>query len=123
MVDEKMSDKQTIHVRLKQVRKSINFTQKKFSERIAISYNYLAEMELGKKPVNERIIRLVSMEFGIDEYWLRTGEGSMLNDEADAKTSKLISLFKSLNPQYQDCALNQLSELSDLYISLSKKRT
>lgn len=112
-----MCNKQSTNLRLKQVRQSINLTQKKFSDRIAISYNYLAEMELGKKPVNERIIRLVSMEFGIDEHWLRTGEGSMLSNEADLRIAKLISLFKSMNPSFQACALDQITVLAELYSS------
>lgn len=110
-----MSDNQTINQRLKNVRQSIDLTQKKFADRIALSFNYLAEMELGKKIVNDRIIKLVSMEFGIDEHWLRTGEGVMFSDEADARVIKLISLFKTMSPQFQEFTLKQINDLAELY--------
>jgi len=100
--------------RIKQVRLTLGLTQIKFAERIAISTGYLAGMELGNKKVNERIIRLISMEFGVNEHWLRTGEGSMYNEEADINIAKLTSLFKSLTPEYQECALTQLNALADL---------
>ena len=104
----------TMKKRIKQVRLTLGLTQIKFAERIAISTGYLAGMELGNKKVNERIIRLISMEFGVNEHWLRTGEGSMYNEEADINIAKLTSLFKSLTPEYQECALTQLNALADL---------
>jgi hypothetical protein len=54
------------------------------------------------------------MEFGVDEHWLRTGDGSMFDNEAEMKVIKASSLFKMLNPRYQGFALNQLNELVGL---------
>ena len=101
----------TTNQRIKQVRQTVGLPQTKFAERIAISTGYIADLELGKRRVTERIIKLISMEFGVDENWLRTGEGSMFDDEADTKAIKAVSLFKMLNPRFQDYALNQLNEL------------
>ena len=100
--------------RIKEVRQAIGLPQTKFAERIAISTGYIADLELSKKNVNERIIRLISMEFGVDEHWLRTGEGSMFSVETDMKATKATSLFKLLKPQFQDFALNQLNALINL---------
>jgi transcriptional regulator with XRE-family HTH domain len=104
----------TIHQRIKHVRHTIGLPQTKFAKRIAISTGYIAELELGNRRVGERIIRLISMEFGIDEHWLRTGEGSMYDDEADMRLIKASSLFKMLNQRYQDFVLSQLNELIEL---------
>ena len=109
-----MLDNMTINQRIKQVRQTIGLAQTKFAKRIAISTGYIAELELGNRQVGDRIIRLISMEFGIDEHWLRTGEGSMFDDEADTKVIKASSLFKLLNSRFQDFALNQLNELVEL---------
>ena len=104
----------TINQRIKQIRQTVGLPQTKFAKRIAISTGYIAELELGNRQVGDRIIRLISMEFGVDEHWLRTGEGSMYDDEAEMKVIKASSLFKLLNPRFQDFALNQLNELFEL---------
>lgn len=108
--------------RIKQVRKALGLTQMKFAERTAISTSYLAGMELGDKKVNERIIRLIGAEFGVDEHWLRTGDGTMYNAETDVKVAKLMSLFTGLNPKFQECALKQLDELAELQNILAKQQ-
>jgi transcriptional regulator with XRE-family HTH domain len=89
-------------------------TQVKFAERIGIASSYLAEMELGKKKLNDRTIRLINMEFNVNEHWLRTGEGEMFNKTADANVIKATSLFKSLAPEYQEIVLVLLNALTDL---------
>ena len=104
----------TTNDRIKQVRHALALTQAKFAERIAISIGFLAEMELGNKRVNERIIRLIGMEFKVSEHWLRTGKGAMYDDDANANIAKAASLFKSLAREYQECALIQLNALTDL---------
>lgn len=103
-----------INERIKQVRQAFGLTQGKFAERIAISVSYLAGMELGDKKINDRMIRLIGMEYHVSEQWLRTGEGSMYNEEVEIGFAKITSLFKSLSPKYQECALIQLNALSDL---------
>jgi len=100
--------------RIKQVRQTLGLTQGKFADRIAISISYLAGMELGDKKINDRTILLISMEFGVNEHWLRTGEGSMYDETANVNIAKVTSLFKSLTPEYQECALIQLNSLAEL---------
>jgi transcriptional regulator with XRE-family HTH domain len=104
----------SINERLKQVRQTLGLTQGKFGERIAISISYLSDMELGKMAVNDRVTRLVAMEFGVSEHWLRTGEGEMYSEAENINAVKAASLFKSLNPSYQEGALAILDILSDL---------
>lgn len=111
----------SIGERIKEVRQIVGLTQTKFAERIAVSTSYLARIELGSKKVNARILRLLSMEYNVDEHWLRTGEGAMFSDDASIREIKAMSLFKSLNPRFQDCALNQLNELLELFHSYKEK--
>ena len=110
----------TINERIREVRQTLGLTQNKFSERIAISASYLAGMELGGKKVNERAIQLIVMEFNISEHWLRTGEGSMYDEASEINNAKIMSLFKSLNAKYQECALIQLNALAELHNSEKK---
>jgi transcriptional regulator with XRE-family HTH domain len=104
-----------IRDRIKEVRQSLGLTQVKFAERINISTSHLAGMELGVKTIHDRILRLISSEFNVDEHWLKTGEGEMYYKSSDANLGKMNSLFKSLSPNFQETALAQLAALSDLY--------
>jgi transcriptional regulator with XRE-family HTH domain len=110
----------SVNQRIKEIRQAVGLPQAKFAERIAISTGYIAELELGKKNVTERIVRLVGMEFGADEHWLKTGEGVMFSNDADTKALKAASLFKLLNPRLQDFALTQLNDLIELCNSPDK---
>ena len=116
----KMSiDDRQVNDRVKHVRNSLDLTQVKFAERIAISTSYLAGMEIGDRKVNERIIRLIANEFSIDEHWLKTGNGEMFNEDSNASLAQLTNLFKSLSPHFQTCALKQIEALFDLERSLN----
>ena len=103
-----------IRERLKQVRQALELTQQKFAERIAISTSYLAAMETGDKQLNERTIRLISMEFNVSEHWLRTGDGEMYNETENIAVVKITSLFKSLTPKFQECAFKQMEALAEV---------
>jgi len=111
----------SLHDRIKKVRSVIGLSQAKFSERMAVSSSYFANIELGNKPVTERIIRLLTAEFNVNENWLRTGEGEMFTKGVDEQVSRLISIFKSLNQQFKNCALNQMDDLALLHENIINK--
>jgi transcriptional regulator with XRE-family HTH domain len=100
--------------RLKEVRSTLELTQIKFAERIGIAPSYLAEMELGKKNLNDRTIRLINMEFGVSEHWLHTGGGTMYDEESAVNLAKATSLFKSLTVAHQGIVLVLLNALAGL---------
>jgi len=110
--------KMTVNERVRSVRHALNLTQMKFSKQISISTSYLAGIEIGDRKVNERVIRLIGSEFNINEHWLKTGDGEMFSEDVDASIAKITSLFKSLSPQFQMCALEQMDTLFELEQSL-----
>jgi hypothetical protein len=83
----------------------------KFSKVIALSNGYLAGVEVGKRKVNDRIIKLICASFSVGEKWLRHGEGEMFNRDPDAAFTKLVSLYKELHPKYQSYILKQIDLL------------
>ena len=115
MCKDKKKSGMVICDRIKEVRKVIGLTQAKFAEQIAISASYLAELEHSTKTVNERILRLIVGEFNVNEHWLRTGDGEMFNPDVDAKIVRVVSLYRSLDKPFQECALIQLEGLTKLY--------
>ena len=105
----------TVYERIKEVRTAVGLSQAKFARRIAVSSSYVAEMELNKKPISERIIKLISIEFNVNIDWLRTGESSMFNTDVDFQITSAISLLRTLDKRFRDCALKQLEDLVDLF--------
>ena len=104
-----------LNQRIKTARTALKLSQAKFAERMAISPSYLAEMELNKKSATERVVRLLAMEFNVSAHWLRTGEGEMFaENEMDPQLAKAISLFKTFDTAFQECALQQMDVLSQL---------
>jgi transcriptional regulator with XRE-family HTH domain len=112
----------TIHARIKELRKAFKLSQVKFSKEIYISNGYLAELELGHRPVNERLIQLISTTFGANKQWLLSGEGTMLNETPEGKLETIINGFKSLKPEFQDYVLSQIDQLIVLQNKDSEKR-
>jgi transcriptional regulator with XRE-family HTH domain len=100
-----------INERIVELRHALHMTQPVFAERICISKGYIASIELGNKKVNERIIRLISTGFGVNERWLKTGEGPMFDEDQDHKIEEILQIFKKLDPFFQDLFLHQLRQI------------
>ncbi|MCL2188212.1 MAG: helix-turn-helix domain-containing protein [Defluviitaleaceae bacterium] len=108
--------------RIKIIRQTIGITQARFAGQMAISVSYLAELEKNKKVVNDRIVRLICLNYNVNELWLRTGSESMFAESVDAHSVRVNGLFKSLSQEFQLCAIKQLEELATLDKSGTKRR-
>lgn len=62
--------------RIKSLRKSLNLNQTDFGSRIGAKQTTIAGYETGAKNPSDPIIYSICREFGVDESWLRTGEGN-----------------------------------------------
>ena len=75
--------------RIKAVRKHFNLTQAEFGERIGVKGNTIATYEIGRNAPVDAIFSLLCREYGVNEIWLRSGEGEMFqamneDEELDA---------------------------------------
>lgn len=61
--------------RIKKIRKAVGLTQKEFAEKLGLKQNTIATYEMGRIGVSDAVIISICREFGINEVWLRTGEG------------------------------------------------
>ncbi len=61
--------------RIKTIRQAAGLTQMQFAERIGLSRNYIALLEVGQRAPADRTIADICREFHVNEDWLRTGEG------------------------------------------------
>jgi transcriptional regulator with XRE-family HTH domain len=111
--DKKINNPQ-INERIVMTRHALKLSQAKFAEKIKISTSYMGSIEMGIRRVNDRIIKIISMTFGINENWLKSGQGKMFDDIEDFKLNQLVSIFKKLDPSFQDYVIKQLDMLLEL---------
>ncbi|GHV71359.1 hypothetical protein AGMMS49928_22780 [Spirochaetia bacterium] len=95
------------------IRHALKLTQVEFAQKILISNGFMAQLELGQRKVNDRLIKLINTTFGVNEGWLRTGEGEIFRKDItpDYKMDEVEEIFKKLNPFFQDFILDQLRKL------------
>lgn len=65
-----------IYKRVKYIRKDIlHITQESFGKPLGLTRANIANIEASRIAVTERVILSICKEYGINENWLRTGEG------------------------------------------------
>lgn len=68
--------KMTIGDRLNYLREnSLGISQEELGNRIGVSRFSISNYESGKRNLTDRVISDICREFGVNEVWLRTGEG------------------------------------------------
>ena len=95
--------------RLKEVRKVLGLNQTEFGERIGVSAAAISKVERGKNDLTDQMIFDMCKEFGIDEQWLRTGEGEVFVITEDA-------IVQQFSDEYTFDELDKA--ISEAYLSL-----
>ena len=101
----------TVSERIKLLRASLKISQTEFAGAIFVSNGYIAELENAKRKVNDRIIHLISLTFGVSEAWLKHGTGNMHFTTPAEKLQRLTCLFNELPPRFQDYVMLQIEQL------------
>lgn len=66
--------------RIKSLRKKLNLTQEEFGKRLGMKKNSISQIENGVNSLTEQLLVSICREFGINENWLRNGDGEMFVD-------------------------------------------
>ena len=85
-----------MHKRIKELRESLPLSQGDFGKKMGVSRDVINNIERNrnKKPISEIFIAHLCETFDVNETWLRTGEGEMLNH---TDKSSLLALKKEYN--------------------------
>ena len=88
-----------MNTRIKQIRNSLGLSQSEFAAKIGIGQTGISSIERGNSIVTDRTIYQIVSVFGVDEHWLRTGEGDMFPplDESEDDLIEAISMICSDN--------------------------
>lgn len=70
-------------LRVKELRKTLNLSQKDFGEKIGLKSNTISDIENGKYNLTESNIKLICKEFHVEYIWLTTGQGDMFISDSD----------------------------------------
>uniref|UniRef100_UPI00259C9F2F helix-turn-helix transcriptional regulator n=1 Tax=Xylanibacter caecicola TaxID=2736294 RepID=UPI00259C9F2F len=78
--------------RIKKIRKELDLTQQKFSDKLGVKRNTIAMYEMGKTFPSDQTLKSIVREFNVNEEWLRSGTGEMFkappNEALDALASE-----------------------------------
>lgn len=96
---------------LKMARLNINYTQQQVADLMGIAKSTYCGYETGKRqPDVEKIKLLARILQTSGDTLLETG----FNPESEDKFEKALKIFKSLRPEFQDYALEQMKKLAEL---------
>jgi len=102
----------SVNQRIKELRGKIGLNQRDFSNLLSLSGGYIAGVEVNLRKVNDRLIKLIISQFGVNEEWLRLGKGEMfVKKKTDEKAVRVLSLFNDLPPHFQDVVLGTIDLL------------
>lgn len=85
----------TIGERIKEIRKSENLTQQVLADRLGLKRNTIGNYEVNIITPSDRTISDICREFGVNELWLRTGEGEMFKAKSPA-SDKIMDFASSI---------------------------
>ena len=108
----------TIGERIKVLRKEKNLSMEDFGSVIGMGKSAVSRIENGVNGTTDQTIRSICREFGVNEHWLRTGEGEMFEQTRETVLDKLcaeydlgaehraiVEGFLDLTPQDRDVVL------------------
>lgn len=104
-----------MNTRIQQIRKTAKLTQDEFAEKIGLSKNFVWMIEKGERIPSDRTIKDICRIFGVNEEWLRTGEGDMtIPKSKDEEISELLAdIQKSGDGSFKHRLVSALAKLDE----------
>lgn len=105
-----------INDRIKYLRKEVlHITQDEFASKIQISRSNLGSIEIGRVNVTERVISDICKNFGINEEWLRTGNGKIKVELSKEEyiVDFISRILKSKDDSFKKRYISMLSRLDE----------
>ena len=100
--------------RIQKIRKHLGLSQREFAKKIDIGASTLAMFETGDRKPKDIHINIICSEFGINEVWLRTGEGGDENMFTKVNEDDRFSLnLGKLSVTENQIARNMLNAIAE----------
>lgn len=98
--------------RFKELRETLSLTQQKFADRLDISRNFVAQIEMGNKIPSERTIKDICREFKVNYDWLVNGTGDMFQDD-DSDAQAIVDSVMAGDNDFAKKTLVKFARLSE----------
>ncbi|MCC8023777.1 MAG: helix-turn-helix domain-containing protein [Clostridium sp.] len=95
--------------RLKDIRKTLHFSQSSFAKYLGITQTAYSMIENGNRPLSEKYIKIICLTFNVSEEWLVNGLGEMFL--SSPYEEEFIRIFSHLIPETQEYLLLMAKEL------------
>lgn len=79
--------------RIHAVRAQADLTMAEFAKRIGMTTSSISLFESGKATPSDRTVLSICREFGVNEHWLRTGEGEMFEQTRETVLNRLAAEY------------------------------
>ena len=113
-----------MNTRIKELRVALGMTLEEFGSRIRVTRAAVSKWENGDRGVADSMIVSICREFGVNEQWLRTGEGEMFTQtratvldqlaseyNLDKEQVAIIESFLDMSPQERTMFLTQMRKV------------
>lgn len=101
--------------RVKELRKSLNYTLDKFGGKLGVQKSAISKIEKGENNLTDQMFLSICREFSVSEEWLRTGEGEMfVSLNRTQQIAQLTAdLFKGEKDSFKERLLLALAKLDE----------
>ena len=109
--------------RIRAVRYAVDggLSQEKFAENLGVTGAAISRIEAGTRGVTDAIIKSICRTYGVDEAWLRTGEGEMFVQPTRAIAAFVGSALSDEEESFKRRLLSVLSRLDEKEWQLLEK--
>ena len=93
--------------RLKELRETLDLSQKTFAEKIGITGSMVSNLENGKRNITKHLIKCICTAYSVNEEWFENGSGEMfkskqkdstvLEDKIELIKTKLLNHRKEIS--------------------------
>jgi transcriptional regulator with XRE-family HTH domain len=104
-----------INQRVIHIRKYLQYSQGKFAEGLKLSRSFQGEIKANHRKINDRLIKMISLTYGVSENWLKTGIEEMFDIGNDHKLEQIVRNFNKMDDLLQDYVLKYLDWLVEYY--------
>ena len=100
--------------RIRSLINALKIKQSEFAQRIGVSRPFVSELCSGAKNPSDRTIADICREFGVNEHWLRTGEGDMfVNPSREEEIMRLAAtVVRDPSSEFQRRFVSVLARLT-----------
>ena len=103
-----------MHTRIKETRMSLKKSQAAFGEKLGLSRDTIANIESNRIEIKDSFVKLICMEYNVNEEWLRYGKGEMfLDDTREEEIAKLTrELLMEADESFKSRLISVLSRMT-----------